>query len=802
MGESPRRRWPFFAISILGLAVGVWGMQGLLALSASPDGAVPTHYPARVGTAVVGSLDELRFYAQSRPAGSIIEIRSNLGVAQTRLEPQLSKIHFAMILLEGLLFLAVSLLVFAPRMDRGPIRDLYWCALLYGIATMIGGPHFPREQTWGYWARPVVWIACATLLPVFFFRMTQTFPRPRKLLERRPRLMRGLWIAAAILIVWQAGALFRYFADPRPDIWEGTLLPRFLAEAFLVLALGLGCLTLYRTGRTLELSREREQMKWLLWGLAIGVIPYVFLRTLPKLAGLEPPVPLELDRLFELMIPLALAFAFLRSRFLDIDIIIRRSLIYGILTGALAGIYVLVGVIAMQRIAAHMPRGAGAITILAVALPVLLYTPMRRWIGTWVDRTFFKVQHDYAQALAAFQDAVRSASIQAEIGALTRAFLYKQLGLERAVVIVRRGEGLEAAREPADAGDETLLDAVMACGTPRRLLAAPHSTGRPDLETDDFPGALTREGFRLALAIWTERSCLGAILASEKKSGRRFVEEDLKLLHAVRAEAASALDRVELVQLAAKDVFVRENAQELEGMKDHLFSALEDDLRRPLTVVRWTIETLLDRMGHTSSPQQVAELQAIQAASSELDRLVKNLRDLSRPGLVGARELVRIDLLPLVHEAVTAVTPEAKARNIRFEMSVAPDVTPASGYRDLLLEVVIGLLENATRYSPDGQAVEITLDRKGGEDRLIFRDHGPGLPENQSERIFQRFEQGRPSPYSHERGFGLGLYIAKSYLERMRGRIQADNHPEGGARFVCTVPEWREADRVARAGVH
>jgi signal transduction histidine kinase len=217
--------------------------------------------------------------------------------------------------------------------------------------------------------------------------------------------------------------------------------------------------------------------------------------------------------------------------------------------------------------------------------------------------------------------------------------------------------------------------------------------------------------------------------------------------------------------------------------------------------VRWTVETLLERMGHTTSPQHFAELQAIQAASSELDRLVKNLHDLNRPGAGGAREAVRIDLLPLVQEAMASVTAEAKARNIHFELSVAPDLVPVKGHRELLVEVVLNLLENATRYSPDGKAVEIALDRDGEGGRLIVRDHGPGLPAiHRPDRIFNRFEQGNPSPYSGERGFGLGLYIAKSYLERMHGTIQAGNHPDGGARFVCTLPEWVAA-RESQIGI-
>src|SRR2546427_3633693 len=139
MVELLSRRWPFFAISVLGLAIGLWGMRGLPSLSAPPPGYPmnPIVYPARVGPAVVGSSAELRFIAQSRPAGSVLEAESDAGVLRARLDPQLTPFHFWMILIGGLAFFAVNLLVFAPRVDRGPVRDFYWCTLLFGIATMI-----------------------------------------------------------------------------------------------------------------------------------------------------------------------------------------------------------------------------------------------------------------------------------------------------------------------------------------------------------------------------------------------------------------------------------------------------------------------------------------------------------------------------------------------------------------------------------------------------------------------------------------------------------------------------------------
>src|SRR5205085_11412964 len=122
----------------------------------------------------------------------------------------------------------------------------------------------------------------------------------------------------------------------------------------------------------------------------------------------------------------------------------------------------------------------------------------------------------------------------------------------------------------------------------------------------------------------------------------------------------------------------------------------------------------------------------------------------------------RVDLLPLVQDAVARMEPAARARKIRFDVSVSPRVQPVCGDRDLLLTIVISLLENAARYSPDRESVDITLEPTARGQMLVVRDHGPGVPESERERIFQRYEQGRPSPYAMDLGLGLGqgLYIA------------------------------------------
>jgi len=415
----------------------------------------------------------------------------------------------------------------------------------------------------------------------------------------------------------------------------------------------------------------------------------------------------------------------------------------------------------------------------------------------WVDRLFFKIQYNYAQALASFQEAVRGASSQEEIADLTQRFVKGELRLQRAGVLARRGETLEAAGD-IDPSSEEALAAEQGLATPgpstnsRRLLASPNSTSRPDLEVLEFPEVLADAGMRLALPLVADGKSRGMILVGEKTSERRFIEEDLKLLYAVRAEAAAALERVELVQIATAETLERERAQELERMKSDFFSRVAHDLRTPLTSIRWTVQNLLDGVGGRPEPEHVPHLQAVDAAANQLGRLVNNLLELSRLDHPGVRaDFEPVDLVPLVQESIGALRAATLERNVQFELSVAPGLRPVCGSRDQLSEVVANLLENAARYSPNGASVEITLDRGADGQTLVVRDHGPGLPLHDSQRIFERFEQGRPSPYSGQRGFGLGLYVARSYLTLMQGSISAGNHPEGGARFVCILPEWQ-----------
>jgi two-component system phosphate regulon sensor histidine kinase PhoR len=103
--------------------------------------------------------------------------------------------------------------------------------------------------------------------------------------------------------------------------------------------------------------------------------------------------------------------------------------------------------------------------------------------------------------------------------------------------------------------------------------------------------------------------------------------------------------------------------------------------------------------------------------------------------------------------------------------------------------LVYNLLDNALRYSPDDAVIWVTLDRGGPWCQLAVRDQGPGLSQEDQERMFERFYRGDPSRARSRRGgSGLGLAIVRQIALTHGGRVQAGNHPEGGAQLELLLP--------------
>jgi two-component system sensor histidine kinase MprB len=201
------------------------------------------------------------------------------------------------------------------------------------------------------------------------------------------------------------------------------------------------------------------------------------------------------------------------------------------------------------------------------------------------------------------------------------------------------------------------------------------------------------------------------------------------------------------------------------------------ELRTPLTSIRANVE-LLERAREMEPGERAQVLASVRGQLEDLTILVGDLVDLARPGerAVEPPEELRLD--ELVHDAVQ------RARRHAPDTSFAIDAQPSivSGSRARLARAVGNLLDNAVKWSPPDQPVEVAV--RGGE--VTVRDHGPGIDEDDLPHVFDRFYRARAARGLP--GSGLGLAIVKQVAESHGGSVVAESAPGGGAQLRLALP--------------
>lgn len=228
-------------------------------------------------------------------------------------------------------------------------------------------------------------------------------------------------------------------------------------------------------------------------------------------------------------------------------------------------------------------------------------------------------------------------------------------------------------------------------------------------------------------------------------------------------------------------------------MKTDFVSVVSHELRTPLTSIIGSLDTV-NRPELAPEANTARELiVTARRQAGRLQRLIEDLLMVSRIDR-GAIPVTteKLALAPLVENVVGAL-------HLRepVEVKVVPPDVEVLADRDHVERIFINLLENASKYAPGGP-IELATRIRGDVVEVRVVDHGPGIPPDQRERVFDRFTQVEASQTRSVGGTGLGLSIVRSLTEAMGGRADVDETPGGGATFIVDLPL---AHQWARTGV-
>jgi signal transduction histidine kinase len=217
---------------------------------------------------------------------------------------------------------------------------------------------------------------------------------------------------------------------------------------------------------------------------------------------------------------------------------------------------------------------------------------------------------------------------------------------------------------------------------------------------------------------------------------------------------------------------------------------LDKALRAPLARIIASAETIGAQGEGPIRTDYAGYAGDIATAGRHLLALVDDLVDLQaieRPDFHPEGE--EIDLADVARRAAGLLAVRAGEREVRIDPPAAGDSLPATGDFRRALQIVVNLLTNAIRYSPEGGQVWVRTDREGDLAALIIADQGKGISDEDQARIFEKFERVDPTEAG---GTGLGLYIARRLARAMGGDVAVDSAPGQGARFTFTLPLRRE----------
>jgi len=230
---------------------------------------------------------------------------------------------------------------------------------------------------------------------------------------------------------------------------------------------------------------------------------------------------------------------------------------------------------------------------------------------------------------------------------------------------------------------------------------------------------------------------------------------------------------------------------ERQASEDRLRQFLADashELRTPLASIRGYAE--LFRMGATQGREETElAMRRIEDESRRMGVLVEDLLTLARLDETPQLRREPVDLAKLARDVVTDAQATAPERPIGVQ---APDVAIVSGDPHQLHQVLANLMRNALVHTPAGSAIEVSVRRDGRTVEIGVRDHGPGLPDGERERLFERFWRAEAGRERGKAGAGLGLAIVHDIVAAHHGSVSADNAAGGGALLLVTLPLGEE----------
>ncbi len=704
------------------------------------------------------------------------------------------------VLLAGLLF-ALGIFIFYKRMMIHSVRNLSY--IFISLAYAVSVPISERSGT-DVWSIliPFWWAILFSMIPPLTLNFALRFPYKKKILKKRPYLALLAYLPTALFLpiilytLWEGGLYKELENYPLYDtvykLFTGYLLI-YVVTAFFIL---------FNVLRNPMQRKQKMQVLWFIYGSAVGLFPYMFLRILPKLFGFESLISWEAILVILFVVPISWAISVFAYQLFDVEVVINRSLVYFTVLSSLVILYILIIYVSSSYLGSYYDLNNRMFMTLTIVGAALLFEPARRRIQYLIDRFFYRDWYSYRKTLL---QVGRQLSAISDTHSLYRE-LVKQL-VE--ILYLKNAYIVEFVEEKPD-NISTYRLSVAHGLTEEEIIESKSLTKGFDLDlsspvmvrfveklnpihTDQiwiFPDL--PEDFRalrkdmdnihtqLLVPIVLNSKLIGCLCLGAKRSGASFTYKDIQLLKSLQHEVSLAIKNSSLIQGLIE-------AERLASLGE-MSAKIAHEINNPLTVIMMNAQLELEK---EQEPDLRNTLDLIVKHSRHIKELTRGYMNLGKIENAKQRNLLMSEVL---HSTVKSLTPLGQLKHVNLIESYFKGESEVNGDFTSLEQVFRNLILNAVHATSAIPLRKIEVGIKSssesGFSEAYVSDNGNGIPPNVIDKIFDPYF----STKKKDEGTGLGLAVVKDIIEVIhKGKVSVESEIDKGTIFKILIPTANSA---------
>lgn len=692
-------------------------------------------------------------------------------------------------------------------------------------------PPEPTPENQLLWIRLVM--AVVAFVGPTVLLLVHTFPKPKLLLSRRVVGALGL-LASTTAFLSLTPAIFSGIEYPggQPVPTPGPLIPLYFVDFVGLIVASIGLLIYkYRRSQGLEKTQHYFFLIGVMVTFSLMAITTTIMTVILKFTGAVFLGPLVIVFMIG-----AIAYAILKHQFLDIRLVIARTVTYVLVIFITAAVYA-GAVFALQAFVIEQPLNLVQFLFTTGLIVVLMFSfaPLKRMLERKTESIFYHRDYDQAHLLKRTGKIATSVLhldklVEGFISVITDEMKISAVGIvivqeEKLVQVLGAANILQTSEATGGTSSYTAQQVYS------KLKSAVLESPEQVLVFDDLPEGVTKTLLRerqlsVVLPLVVNKNILGCLLLREKQSGAAYSLEDVRTLQLIAPQVAVALRNslsfeeirqfnIKLEQEVEKATTklrrANKSLKELDKLKDDFVSIASHELRTPMTAIKSYIWMALSGKGGKLTNKQRYYLERSYVSTDRLIKLVNDMLNISR--IESHRislSLNKVDMRKLIAEIVSEI--KSRLDELGITVTIAAVAQTAEGKTvssfpeviadaDKVSEVVMNLLGNSLKFTPRKGSIAITFTVE--DDKLVTHvtDTGVGMSQDTIKKLFQKFGLIKGSYKTNQtaaQGTGLGLYISRAIVELHGGEIWAYSEGEGtGSTFSFSLKIFTQKEFAA-----